>query len=64
MDKIYIVKIYLNKELVYTEQHTDILSAEISANKWEDKGYICEIILYDAEKTIERGFWRVARIEE
>lgn len=64
MDKIYIVKIYLNKELVYTEQHIDILSAEISANKWEDRDYICEVLLYECVKTIERGFWRVNRTEE
>lgn len=62
-DAIYMVKIYLNKELIYIEHYTDIYQAQASANMWEDKDYICEIEVFRPVKIIDRGFWRNAKPE-
>ena len=62
--EVFMVKIYLNKEVVFIEHYEDINQAQINANKWEDKGYICEIAVFKRSKIIERDFWREARIEE
>ena len=60
-EKIYLVKIYLNKELIYIEHYVEYEAAKKSANFWEDKDYICEIIVLEKSTIIERGEWRDAK---
>lgn len=62
-DKIYLVKIYLNKELIYVESYTDLEKALQWANFWEDKDYICEVLIYESTKCLERSVWRNAKVD-
>lgn len=62
--KIYLVKIYLNKELIFIEHFIDEAQAKKSANFWEDKDYICEISVFEETQILSREEWREARIIE
>lgn len=62
--KIFLVKIYLNKELIFIEHYIDEEKAKQMANFWEDKDYICEISVYEETQILHREDWREARIIE
>lgn len=54
-DIVYVVKIYKDKELIYTESFYNKESALKSSEFWEDKGYKCPIYVYQPIEKIERG---------
>ena len=54
-DALYLVKIYLNNELIYIEHYVDRTQAIKSSEFWESKGYTCKIYLYQPTEMIYRG---------
>lgn len=54
-DELYLVKIYLNDELIYIEHFVDKTQALKSGEFWETKGYKCEVHIYQSVEIIERG---------
>lgn len=55
---IYVVKVFINKEGTDISYFTDLDTAQTYANFCENKGYICEVEVYNYHKTITREFWR------
>lgn len=54
-DMLYLVKIYLNNELIYIEHFVDKTQSIKSVEFWEKKGYTCRLYLYQPTEIIYRG---------
>lgn len=61
---IYLVKVFVNREIVLVITCMTLDNALMIANMNEDNDYICEIEAYDYHKTLSREFWRDAKTDE